>query len=182
MRAIFAKDFFKLQECKARCKKEFAILVDVSRQRLHWCHAGQEQILSTYPISTASNGVGQEEGSGQTPLGLHEIVEKIGEGADPLAIFKSRIATGQNAAWNAGDGAITARILRLQGKEIGYNLGKREDGICVDSYERFIYIHGTNDIAQIGKPISQGCIRMIPQDLIDLFSVIPLHTPVLIYV
>lgn len=161
---------------------KYFILVNVSTQRIHICLRERERIVSSYPISSALKGVGQEENSEKTPLGLHEIVEKIGDGAHPLAIFKSRVETGAQATWNAGDQAIVGRILRLKGKEAGYNLGKRPDGTVVDSYERFIYIHGTNDVAQIGTAVSQGCIRMRPSDIIELFSFIPLFTPVWIYV
>lgn len=183
---ISSHDLLKFQECRSKSlnntSSAYFILVNVSTQHLHVCQSKKNPLVCSYPISSGLKGVGQEENSEKTPLGLHEIVEKIGDGAHPLAIFKSRVETGAHAAWNAGDQAIVGRILRLKGKEAGHNLGKRSDGTVVDSYERFIYIHGTNDVAQIGTAVSQGCIRMRPQDVIELFSFIPLYTPVFIYV
>ena len=68
-----------------------------------------------YDVSTSRKGVGQEEGSYRTPLGLHRICEKIGDGAEPLAIFESRINTGNQAEIDGESSHIVARILRLQG-------------------------------------------------------------------
>jgi lipoprotein-anchoring transpeptidase ErfK/SrfK len=39
-------------------------------------------------------------------------------------------------------------------------------------------IHGTNDPSSIGTAVSSGCIRMIDQDVIDLFGRVPVGTPV----
>jgi lipoprotein-anchoring transpeptidase ErfK/SrfK len=46
--------------------------------------------------------------------------------------------------------------------------------------QRFIYIHGTNDLSRLGKPVSHGCIRMDNQDIIDLFEEINIGDHVLI--
>ena len=39
-------------------------------------------------------------------------------------------------------------------------------------------IHGTNRPWGIGRRISSGCIRLYPEDIIDLFARVPLNTPV----
>jgi len=178
------KDFAKYVECLELCKRiegvvfEWLILVNVTTQRLYvLTHLGYK----IYDISTSKKGVGQENNSGQTPLGLHQIQEKIGEGSDPLAIFKSRVNTGNLAIIDGEDEAIVGRIFRLGGLQVGFNFGINSEGKVVDTHDRYIYIHGTNDVKNIGKPASSGCVRMKPNDAVELFSAVPEMTPVYIY-
>lgn len=68
---------------------------------------------------------------------------------------------------------ILTRILWLSGCERGRNrLGN------VDSFRRYIYLHGTPDSEPMGVPRSHGCIRLRNADLLDLFPRVPLHCPV----
>ncbi len=64
------------------------------------------------------------------------------------------------------DDLILTRILRLDGLE-------EENS---NSYERYIYIHGTNHEQAIGTPASHGCIRMKNKDIAELFELVPLET------
>lgn len=41
-----------------------------------------------------------------------------------------------------------------------------------------IAIHGTNKPESIGENVSQGCIRMKNEDITELYSIVPLHTPI----
>ena len=50
---------------------------------------------------------------------------------------------------------ITTRILWLAGLEPGVNAGG-----AVDTYERYIYIHGTNHEHRLGAPASSECQRI----------------------
>ena len=59
----------------------------------------------------------------------------------------------------------------------GMEPGKNRGG-DVDSHERYIYIHGTNEEHKIGTPVSHGCIRMKNADVIDLFDQVEAGTPV----
>ena len=59
----------------------------------------------------------------------------------------------------------------LTGLEEGFNKGGK-----VDSFERYIYIHGTHEEGLIGQKASHGCIRMFNHDVIELFELIPLET------
>jgi lipoprotein-anchoring transpeptidase ErfK/SrfK len=59
----------------------------------------------------------------------------------------------------------------LQGLDEGVNKG---DG--VDSWSRYIYIHGTHEEGLIGQPASHGCIRMRNADVIELFASVPTKT------
>lgn len=71
---------------------------------------------------------------------------------------------------------ITSRILRLQGLEEGLN-----KGAGCDTFERYIYIHGTNKEDLVGTPASAGCINMKNQDVIDLYNQVAENTLVIIY-
>ncbi|MCP4700684.1 MAG: L,D-transpeptidase [Gammaproteobacteria bacterium] len=141
------------------------IVVDVALQILHLC--GNGGIIKSYQVSTARNGAGSRIGSGKTPLGLHKIVHKIGDGAPERTIFKARVNTGKKAKLNvenAGD-LVTTRIMWLKGMEPGKN-----SGAGMDSYRRYIYIHGTPEEKLIGTRASHGCIRMKNKEVIDLFD------------
>ena len=128
-------------------------------------HTGSHQ--RTLTVSTAINGTGQLEGSFQTPLGLHRIGEKIGEGEPLGTVFKGRIPVRRDGK---GDptALITDRILWLEGLEPGLNAGG-----SVDSHQRYIYIHGIGDESKLGRPNSQGCIHLGASDLLELFDAIP---------
>ena len=78
--------------------------------------------------------------------------------------------TGPNPSRN---GLQTVTL--LEGLEEGINKG---DGI--DSYKRYIYVHGTSEEGKIGSPASHGCIRMKNKDVIDLFNEVAIGTFVLI--
>lgn len=142
-------------------------IVDVDKQSLR---VYQKHSLSgSYSISTAKNGLGNSAGSYQTPLGFHEIVEKIGEDQPLNMLFKGRVATGEIAeidseAYVSKD-SITSRILWLSGLELGVNLGG-----SVDTKKRYIYIHGTADEAHLGQAVSHGCIRMKNSDVMEIFQ------------
>ena len=70
---------------------------------------------------------------------------------------------------------ILTRILRLRGLEPGINSGPG-----IDSWERYIYIHGTNHEELIGTPISHGCVCMRNRDIIELYDSIQEETIVVI--
>ena len=116
--------------------------------------------VKAYPVSTSRFGLGSRSGSYRTPLGNHVIAKKIGEGAPKGAVFKSRRQTGVILKPNAkGRDPIVTRILWLSGKE-SHNL---------NTFRRYIYIHGTPVEKEIGRPVSYGCIRMKSRDIIDLY-------------
>ena len=83
--------------------------------------------------STSRLGIGQTEGSNRTPLGLHRVAEKIGEGAAAGTVFKARQAIGHVSQPEFADAKITTRILWLEGLEPGFNRGGN-----VDSHSRYI--------------------------------------------
>lgn len=152
------------------------IRIDLRTQRLELLQG--DRVLACYPVSTATKGAGEREGSHQTPRGLHEICAKIGGGAPLGAVFVERRATGEictpeGLRQNPERDWVTTRILWLRGLERGRNrLGR------VDSMRRYIYIHGTPHDACIGTPSSHGCIRMRDVDVVELFDAVEPGTPV----
>ena len=152
------------------------IIVDISEQRLY-LYSNNDLILS-YPVSTSKYGEGQTENSFKTPLGLHEIKEKIGHKAPINTIFTARVNTNKRADVqikqnDTEDDFVTSRILWLDGLEDGINRG-----LGVDSYNRYIYIHGTHEEGLIGQKASHGCIRMFNNDVIELFDIVSEGTKV----
>jgi L,D-transpeptidase YbiS len=158
---------------------DYLIDISLSTQCLTLYH--QNHPLLTYSISTALKGAGEDYGSYQTPRGWHVIRAKIGGDQPIYTVFEKRRPTGQRYSpelkklypdkdW------ITTRILWLCGLTLGQNrLGK------VDTMQRKIYIHGTGDEADLGQPLSHGCIRMGNQDILTLFERVPLYTLVWIH-
>ena len=135
-------------------------------------------LLKRYRISTSKNGAGELNGSYCTPRGRHLIRAKIGAGQPVNTVFVERRPTGETYSPDLArqfprrDWILT-RILWLSGCEPGYNrLGK------VDTMRRAIYIHGSPDSAEMGKPGSIGCVRMRNQDIVELFDLVPVRTPV----
>ena len=49
-----------------------------------------------------------------------------------------------------------------------------------NAYRRYIYIHGTPEERNVGRPVSYGCIRMRSQDVIELFETVGLNSKILI--
>jgi len=134
-------------------------------------------VLFEAPCSTAAKGSGSKANSFQTPLGWHSIAEKFGEGAPWGRVFREKRITDET--WKRGDPVkedlVLTRVLSLRGEEQGKNSGGD-----VDSFDRNIYIHGTNDEQNIGKPVSHGCVRLTNDDVIAVYDIIPLNTLVLI--
>jgi hypothetical protein len=149
--------------------------VSIDQQKL-W-HFNQNK-CEGYIISTARAGQGCIKDSLQTPTGLHRIAEKIGSDAPLGMIFKARKPTGQ--IWNnipsTEDNLITSRILWLEGLEQGINQGKDSAGKIVDTKERYIYIHGTNQHEKLGTPNSHGCVLLSDTDVIKLFDSVAVGT------
>jgi hypothetical protein len=152
--------------------------VSLGRQRLRHCRDGV--LVAEYPVSTALNGPGERRDSGCTPRGWHRVRARVGAGAPMNAVFVARRQTGEIytpelAAAHPGRDWILTRILWLSGLEPGRNrLGQ------VDTFRRYIYIHGSPDGTAMGVPGSRGCIRMRNADVLELFDRVPVGARVLI--
>ncbi len=152
------------------------ILVDCTKQRLYRL-SSDDLSNSRYTVSTAKNGIGNQQDSYQTPLGVHRIEQKIGAEQPFGMVFQARQAIGKiaNDLDNQQQDEITSRILWLSGLEPSVNLG----GQC-DTFSRYIYIHGTSDEKRIGRAVSAGCIRMKNADIVELFDNLQVDDLVLI--
>lgn len=147
--------------------------ISLADQRLYGFAQGELRVRLA--VSTARNGAGERNGSSCTPRGLHQVRAKIGAGLPQGAVLSSRRWTGEvwSEALHArfpGRDWILSRILWLSGCEPGFNrLGQ------VDTFRRYIYLHGTPDTEPMGVPLSHGCIRMRNSDLVPLFDRIQVH-------
>ena len=151
-------------------RTEHVLLTDLGEKILH--HWRGNKPIASYPVSFSRRPLSCVEGSLGTPWGLHAVAARHGDGEPAGMVFKGRVATGQR--WQDMDpdtedrSLVTTRILRLRGLEPGLNAGPG-----IDSFERYIYIHGTNHPEQFPENISAGCILMLDDALIDLFNAVP---------
>lgn len=144
-------------------------------------HYENGKLVKSYTISTGKNPPSNREGSNGTPPGLHVVCEKIGDGAPIDTVFVSRKSIGKTWRQLIAEGEpatkarVTSRILRLKGLEEGVNVGPG-----IDSFERYIYLHGTAFEDRIGQPTSAGCITLLNAGMIELFDSVPVGT--LVYI
>jgi Uncharacterized protein conserved in bacteria len=143
------------------------LLVRIDTATLQFFRKGV--LVKSYAVSTSKRPPSNIKNSLGTPRGLHEIAERIGAGQPPGMVFKSRIPTGRHFS-EFPDAIqetqlITSRILWLRGLEPGVN----RDGE-VDTYSRYIYLHGTNHEDRVGQPMSAGCIELRNLDIIELYE------------
>ena len=154
------------------------IFVSIDAQKLYLIK--KNIIIKSYSISSSEYGIGNKNGSNKTPLGLHTIARKIGEKTPINGRMIARVFTGETSiiyldSSRSKTDDITSRILWLQGEEDGINKGEN-----IDSFKRYIYIHGTSEEGLIGQPASHGCIRLKNKDVIDLYKDVAIGTLVLI--
>ena len=154
------------------------LFVSVTNQKMY--HIKNNIIMNEYIISTSEFGIGNKAGSNKTPLGMHKIKSKHGD-RTPIygrmigRVFSGKISNIYTDKKKSNTDDITSRIFWLEGLEEGLNKGKN-----VDSFKRYIYIHGTSEEGRLGSPASHGCIRMKNKAVIDLYKKIEVGTLVLI--
>ena len=154
------------------------VFVSIEKQKLY--HIKNNKIISEFIISSSAYGTGNKEGSNKTPLGLHKVKQKYGDntpinGRMIARVYNGDIATIYKDSTKSKTDDVTTRIFWLEGLEKGKNKGKG-----IDSYKRYIYIHGTSEEGRLGSPASHGCIRMKNKEVIDLYKIIEVGTLVLI--
>ncbi len=137
-------------------------------------------LVRSYVISTSLRPPSNIKDSLGTPRGLHEICERIGAGQPPGMVFKARVPTGRHFSElpdaDQRPNLITSRILRLRGLEPGVNRGGN-----VDTFDRYVYIHGTNHETILGTPQSHGCVLMGNLDIVMLYEEVRARDWVWIY-
>lgn len=159
-------------------KPDMRVEISIEAQQLRVIKGGT--VVAEYPVSTAKNGVGEQSGSECTPRGRHRIRAKIGGGLPSGTVFVGRRETGEIYSLELGEQNperdwILSRILWLSGLEPGVNrFGK------VDTFWRYIYLHGCPDELINGTAESHGCVRMRNEDIIELFDLLPVGAEVVI--
>ena len=151
------------------------IFVNSSNQTLYLFK--EDNLIFESKVSTSKYGMGCKMNSYKTPTGLHSVSSMIGKGLPAGTLFRNRKPTEKVIKKMPLDNSdyITSRILRLNGLEEGKNKGGD-----VDSYNRYIYIHGTPHCNTLGSKQSQGCIRMSDSAIVKLFDLVNQETLVLI--
>jgi lipoprotein-anchoring transpeptidase ErfK/SrfK len=156
--ALFLTLPFLLANC---ADTKHRLVVSVAEQRMALLDQGRP--VTTFRVSTSKFGLGDTPGTNATPLGRMKIAKKFGDGL-PLGMkLKDRRPTGEIVPINApGRDPIVTRIFWLKGLE-PWNQ---------NAYGRYIYIHGTAEESNLGKPVSYGCVRMASRDIAWLYDVV----------
>jgi len=157
------------ERCTALGLKPTSRLITVSIAQQLLGFYSDDCLVKSYVVSTSRRPPSNVKDSLGTPRGLHEIAEKHGAGQPPGIVFKARVATGKHFSELTPEeqqrSLITSRILWLRGLEAGVNLGGN-----VDTYDRYVYIHGTNHEDKLGSPFSAGCVHLSNLEMIGLFD------------
>jgi lipoprotein-anchoring transpeptidase ErfK/SrfK len=129
----------------------YFITVDRAHTQLHLFE--HLRLVKTYTIAVGRIGL-------ETPAGLYHIQSKVVDPAwnVPRSAWAGSLA-GQVIPPGSPDNPLKARWMGI------YNGAG---------------IHGTDDIGSLGSAASHGCIRMSVPDVEQLYSIVPLHTPVYI--
>ena len=168
-RAGFVQAHATLPDGRRVGADDVVIVVSVAEQALALIRDGR--VARVYRVSTAKAGVGSTPNSDKTPLGWHRVSDWIGGDAVPGQAFVSRqpvpgeILRPDQWRSDGGRDYVLTRILWLDGLEPGLNRGPG-----IDSHERCIYLHGTNQEQLLGTPSSHGCIRFSNADIVRLFD------------
>ena len=112
----------------------------------------------------------------------------VGVGKEGMA-WAGRATVGRKAEWPRW--TPTKDMIAREPERNGPWAGGKEPGLENPLGARALYlhrngrdsmyrIHGTNEPWSIGKSVSSGCIRMINQDVIDLYSRVPVGAPVIV--
>lgn len=169
------REFLAQHDWDKRVGDALGVWVSVREQTMRIVHNGF--VVWEARCATAKKGTGSQMNSYKTPLGWHSVAKKVGDGAPWGQVFEGAQPTRE--IWKPGQivnkDLVLTRILWLSGEEPGKNKGGN-----VDSYKRYIYIHGTNEEETIGAPSSMGCVRLRNDDVIEAYEKVPLGTKVLI--
>jgi L,D-transpeptidase ErfK/SrfK len=137
------------------------VIVSLAEHRLYYFprpKAGEPAIVKTYPVS-----IGKMDW--KTPLGLTHIANKRVKPIwyPPESVRKEHELDGRplpKAVPPGPDNPLGEYAMRL--------------AIPGGAY----LIHGTNRPAGVGMEVTHGCVRMFPEDIEELFKLVPVNTPV----
>src|ERR1700690_1852622 len=137
------------------------IVVNLPEHRLYYFpkpQRGKPQIVVTYPVS-----IGKMDW--HTPIGVTHVIakEKNPVWYPPESVRKEHAAAGDplpTRVPSGPDNPLGLFAMRLAAGNGTY------------------MIHGTNNPIAVGMPVTHGCIRLYPEDVAQLFPMIPIGTPV----
>jgi L,D-transpeptidase ErfK/SrfK len=137
------------------------LVVSLAEHRLYYFprpKPGEAPVVMTYPIS-----IGKMDW--KTPLGLTRIIHKREKPIwyPPESVRREHEADGRplpKAVPAGPDNPLGDYAMRL--------------GIPGGAY----LIHGTNLPAGVGMQVTHGCIRMYPENIAELYKLVPVNTPV----
>jgi hypothetical protein len=138
----------KVTTAAALRRYRYFITVDRSRRRLR-LFVGLK-LSRSYVIAVGRVGL-------ETPAGLYRINDK-------------QVDPSWHVPRSAWAGSLAGRVIPpgpadpLKARWMGFYDGAG--------------IHGTSDVGSLGTAASHGCIRMSIPDVIDLYNLVPLHTPI----
>lgn len=98
----------------------------------------------------------------------------VGKPSSPTPDYKFTII---NKAKNPYWGGMGGKFTPIKGGAPNNPLGKRWLGLSTEEYWGY-GIHGNSSPSSIGGFVSSGCIRMINEDIDELFEYIPVNTKV----
>ena len=119
--AVFAAScqqnaYYRGPEVKPRAVVKDGVAITLKDQKLTLIRNGKK--VKDYDVSTSKFGIGSRNGSNCTPVGIHAVTSKIGEGQPSGMVFKSCRPTGEVVPVNArGRDPIVTRIIQLAGVE-----------------------------------------------------------------
>jgi lipoprotein-anchoring transpeptidase ErfK/SrfK len=112
----------------------------------------------------------------------------VGVGREEALNFRGSAVIGRKSEWPSWTPTETMieripRYARYAGGMpggLGNPLGARALYLYRDGQDTYFRIHGTNEPNSIGKAVSSGCIRLLNQDIVDLYKRVPLGAPVIV--
>ncbi|HYA26551.1 MAG TPA: L,D-transpeptidase family protein [Thermodesulfovibrionales bacterium] len=124
------------------------IVINIPEMRLYYfLNQGKEMVVKTFPIGIGDEGF-------DTPEGTFKVIQKIVSPVwhVPASIRKERPELPKEVP-PGPENPLGSHALRL-------SLGD-------------VLIHGTNRPFAVGRRVTHGCIRMYPEDIPMLYSIVP---------
>jgi lipoprotein-anchoring transpeptidase ErfK/SrfK len=108
----------------------------------------------------------------------------IGVGRDGFS-WRGLATVGRKGVWPAWSPTTTMVSLkphlpRFRGPGLDNPLGARALYLYQNGADTLFRIHGTNEPWSIGDAVSSGCVRMLNEDIVDLYDRVPVGTTVLV--
>ena len=84
--------------------------------------------------------------------------------------------------WSPTTTMVSLNIASAGNRDSGIDnpLGARALYLYQGSHDTLFRIHGTNEPWSIGEQVSSGCVRMLNEDIVDLYERVPVGTTVMV--